>query len=74
VLEEVIGEERKMHETLKKYKKDKGTEIDFTDYEKMLIQYHVVRKHTMLICVKDMENLKSQIKLLFSGEENNLTH
>lgn len=41
MLEEVISEERKMHETLKKYKKDNTTLQSLTDYEKLLVQYHV---------------------------------
>ena len=43
MLEGVIAEERKMHESLKKYKKDEENVI--SDFEKMLVQYFIVRKY-----------------------------
>jgi hypothetical protein len=41
VLEPVINEERKMHESLKKYQKSES-QITLSDFDKMLIQYYVV--------------------------------
>lgn len=36
IIDEVVGEEKKMHETLKKYKKDQNS-VDLTDFEKMMV-------------------------------------
>jgi len=43
MLEGVIGEERKMHESLKKYKREGDEEKVGSDFEKMMVQYYIVR-------------------------------
>ncbi|CDW83466.1 ldlcp-related protein [Stylonychia lemnae] len=42
LLEEILGEEKKMHESLMKYKKNNAGENVLTDYDKMLIQFYIV--------------------------------
>jgi hypothetical protein len=39
LIEGAIGEERKMHESLSKYKREEKGQV--SDYDKMLVQYHV---------------------------------
>ena len=41
MLNEIIQEESKMHESLKKYKKDDSSTI--SDFEKMQVQFYMVR-------------------------------
>ena len=41
IMEPIIVEERKMHESLKKYQKG-DTSGALSDYDKMMIQYYVV--------------------------------
>jgi hypothetical protein len=43
IMEPIIVEERKMHESLKKYQKG-DTSGALSDYDKMMIQYYVVSK------------------------------
>ncbi len=42
VLEPVINEERKMHESLKKYQKNDANGTTLSDFDKMIIQYYIV--------------------------------
>ena len=41
LIDEVVGEERKLHESLQKYKRD-GGEGALSDFEKMLVQFFLV--------------------------------
>ena len=45
ILEPIISEERKMHESLKKYQKGDTTGA-LSDFDKMMIQYYVVSTTT----------------------------
>jgi len=44
MIEDIVNEERKMHESLKKYKRGEDAK-HLSDFEKMLIQFYVVRKY-----------------------------
>ncbi len=45
LIEPIIAEERKMHESLKKYQKgSEGANEVLSDFDKMMIQYYVVRR------------------------------
>ncbi len=46
MLNEIIQEESKMHESLKKYKKDDSSTI--SDFEKMQVQFYMVSNTTLL--------------------------
>ena len=47
IMEPIISEERKMHESLKKYQKGDTTGA-LSDFDKMMIQYYVVSTTTLI--------------------------
>lgn len=59
VLREVLGDERKMHDSLQKFKKtDEGEGGNLSDFDKMRIQFFI-----------DLSSLKSQITSLDPGSD-----
>ena len=48
LIDEIVGEERKMHDSLRKYKKEDAGVL--SDFEKMLVQYYVVSDLIFSVC------------------------